>query len=267
MHPTSGVNIAKCKSPIATGIFSDFGLKRLAEWRVWFSGNFSKPSRAGEVRADGFGKHGTRTQCTASTAGAKFAHAAGFEKFPSAFLPLVRGAYTCAAASVVSAAFVFVSAGVVAPVANAQVQTPEAGLPSPAVAKRLKTLESELRCLVCQNQTLAESPAGLAGDLRREVRLLVEQGKTDAEVKAFLRARYGDFVLYKPPVDPKTYLLWFGPFGLLLIGAASGWMITRRRHAAKAPPLTAAASSVEQASQQHARALLVEDAHAEDGRK
>jgi cytochrome c-type biogenesis protein CcmH len=149
----------------------------------------------------------------------------------------------------------------------AQVQTPEAGLPSPEVAKRLKTLESELRCLVCQNQTLAESPAGLAGDLRREVRSLVEQGKSDTEIKAFLRARYGDFVLYKPPVDPKTYLLWFGPFGLLLIGAASGWMITRRRPPGNVPTPMAAASRVEQASHQHARALLVEDGNAEDGRK
>jgi len=183
MRPPYRVSIAMCKSLISTGVFSRFGLKMAAEWRVWFS----------------------------------------------VVLPLACGAYTSAAASVVAAAFVFLSAGVVSPVANAQVQTPEAGLPSPEVAKRLKTLESELRCLVCQNQTLAESPAGLAGDLRREVRTLVEQGKSDAEIKAFLRARYGDFVLYKPPVDPKTYLLWFGPFGLLLIGAASGWLVARRR--------------------------------------
>jgi cytochrome c-type biogenesis protein CcmH len=117
----------------------------------------------------------------------------------------------------------------VASTARAQVQSPEAAPATAEVAKRLKTLESELRCLVCQNQTLAESPAGLAGDLRREVRNLVEQGKTDAEVKAFLRARYGDFVLYKPPVDPKTYLLWFGPFALLLVGGLSAAVILRRR--------------------------------------
>jgi cytochrome c-type biogenesis protein CcmH len=126
-------------------------------------------------------------------------------------------------------------------------------------------LESELRCLVCQNQTLAESPAGLAGDLRREVRSLVEQGKGDAEIKAFLRERYGDFVLYKPPVDPKTYLLWFGPFGLLLIGAASGWMVARRRSLAVKGrnQVGEAASTVDISapalSQQRARALLDED--------
>jgi cytochrome c-type biogenesis protein CcmH len=148
---------------------------------------------------------------------------------------------------------------------HAQVQTPELPPPSPEVAKRLKMLESELRCLVCQNQTLAESPAGLAGDLRREVRSLVEQGKGDAEIKAFLRERYGDFVLYKPPVDPKTYLLWFGPFGLLLIGAASGWMVARRRSLAVKGrnQVGEAASTVDISapalSQQRARALLDED--------
>jgi cytochrome c-type biogenesis protein CcmH len=154
--------------------------------------------------------------------------------------------------------------------AHAQVQTPELPPPSPEVAKRLKTLESELRCLVCQNQTLAESPAGLAGDLRREVRSLVEQGKGDAEIKAFLRDRYGDFVLYKPPVDPKTYLLWFGPFGLLIIGGVSGWMIARRRglavngrnqvgEAASTVDISAPASP-----QQRARALLDEDTPEKD---
>ncbi len=116
--------------------------------------------------------------------------------------------------------------------AEAQIQTPEGDLPPPELAQRLKKLESELRCLVCQNQTLAESPAGLAGDLRREVRLLIEQGKTDGEIKTYLQARYGDFVLYKPPVDPKTYLLWFGPFGLLGGGAALMWWMARRRRLA-----------------------------------
>jgi cytochrome c-type biogenesis protein CcmH len=198
----------------------------------------------------------------------------------SVVLPLVCGAYTSAAASVVAAAFVFLSAGVVSPVANAQVQTPETSLPSPEVAKRLKTLESELRCLVCQNQTLAESPAGLAGDLRREVRSLVEQRKSDAEIKAFLRARYGDFVLYKPPVDPKTYLLWFGPFGLLFIGGVSGWMVARRRGLAvkvarqtgEIPSIPAVSQefppqSSPQSSQQRARALLDADAADKDGKK
>jgi cytochrome c-type biogenesis protein CcmH len=112
---------------------------------------------------------------------------------------------------------------------SAQLPTPTQPLPSAELALRLKKLESELRCLVCQNQTLAESPAGLAGDLRREVRLLIDQGKTDDEIKTYLQARYGDFVLYKPPVDRKTWVLWFGPFALLGIGACAAWLIARRR--------------------------------------
>jgi cytochrome c-type biogenesis protein CcmH len=109
-------------------------------------------------------------------------------------------------------------------------QTPTPAMPpmNPELELRLKKLETELRCLVCQNQTLAESPAGLAGDLRREVRLLAESGKNDSEIKAHLKARYGDFVLYKPELDPKTWLLWFGPFGLLAGGALLVVTINRR---------------------------------------
>jgi cytochrome c-type biogenesis protein CcmH len=94
---------------------------------------------------------------------------------------------------------------------------------------RLKSLEEELRCLVCQNQTLADSTAPLAQDLRREVRELAEQGKSDAEIKQYLVARYGDFVLYKPPVKPTTWLLWFGPFAFLLGGAVIWFVVLRRR--------------------------------------
>lgn len=83
---------------------------------------------------------------------------------------------------------------------------------------RYKALASELRCLVCQNQSLADSDAGLANDLRVEVYKLMQQGHSDAEVKDFLVARYGDFVLYKPPVKPSTWLVWYGPFALLLLG-------------------------------------------------
>jgi len=83
---------------------------------------------------------------------------------------------------------------------------------------RYKHLIAELRCLVCQNQSLADSDAGLAHDLRREVWELVDKGKSDSEVKEFLVARYGDFVLYNPPVKPSTYILWFGPFVLLGVG-------------------------------------------------
>jgi cytochrome c-type biogenesis protein CcmH len=98
-----------------------------------------------------------------------------------------------------------------------------------ALEARLKTLSEELRCLVCQNQTLADSTAPLAEDLRREVRELAEQGKTDAEIKQYLVARYGDFVLYKPPVKPTTWILWFGPFAFLLGGGLLWFVVLRRR--------------------------------------
>jgi cytochrome c-type biogenesis protein CcmH len=98
-----------------------------------------------------------------------------------------------------------------------------------ALEARLKALSEELRCLVCQNQTLADSTAPLAEDLRREVRELAQQGKTDAEIKQYLVARYGDFVLYKPPVKPTTWILWFGPFAFLLGGALLWFVVLRRR--------------------------------------
>lgn len=83
---------------------------------------------------------------------------------------------------------------------------------------RYKNLISEIRCLVCQNQSLADSDAGLANDLRVEVYKLIDQGQTDTEVIDFLVTRYGDFVLYSPPVKPSTWLLWYGPFALLALG-------------------------------------------------
>ena len=98
-----------------------------------------------------------------------------------------------------------------------------------ALDARLKNLEGDLRCLVCQNQSLADSNAPLADDLRREVRALAVAGKSDDEIKAFLVARYGDFVLYDPPVKRITWLLWFGPFVLLGCGALIWWAILRRR--------------------------------------
>jgi len=99
----------------------------------------------------------------------------------------------------------------------------------PALDARLKKLEEELRCLVCQNQSLADSNAPLAEDLRREVRALAASGKNDEQIKEFLVARYGDFVLYDPPVKRITWLLWFGPFVLLAGGVGIWWMVARRR--------------------------------------
>ena len=94
---------------------------------------------------------------------------------------------------------------------------------------RLKRLEAELRCLVCQNQTLADSNAPLAEDLRREVRALATSGKSDEEIRQYLVARYGDFVLYKPPLQRNTWLLWLGPFALLVGGGIIWYAILRRR--------------------------------------
>src|SRR5215218_11022329 len=99
-----------------------------------------------------------------------------------------------------------------------QVQTEDTPSDDPAVEARLAKLSHELRCLQCQNQTLADSPAGLAADLRREIREQMKAGKSDQEIIAFLTARYGDFILYRPRVTYATYLLWFGPFVLLLAG-------------------------------------------------
>ena len=98
-----------------------------------------------------------------------------------------------------------------------------------ALDARLRKLEEELRCLVCQNQSLADSSAPLAEDLRREVRQLAVAGKSDDEIKQYLVARYGDFVLYRPPVKRTTWLLWFGPFVLLAAGGVIWWLIARRR--------------------------------------
>src|SRR5439155_26380119 len=88
----------------------------------------------------------------------------------------------------------------------------------PQIEQRMKNLTEQLRCLVCQNETLADSRADLAEDLRKEIREQMQQGKSDQEVIAFLTQRYGDFVLYKPPVKATTYPLWFGPFVLLIAG-------------------------------------------------
>lgn len=99
----------------------------------------------------------------------------------------------------------------------------------PAAEARLKHLAVELRCLVCQNQTLADSNAPLAEDLRREVREMIAKNMSDQEIIEFLTARYGDFVLYRPPLKATTTLLWVGPFVLLTIGATALVMTLRRR--------------------------------------
>ncbi len=99
----------------------------------------------------------------------------------------------------------------------------------PQTETRMLAISEELRCLVCQNESLAGSRSDLAMDLRREIRGLIKQGKSDQEVRDFLVSRYGDFVLYRPPVKPTTWLLWGGPFVLLATGLAGLIVFLRRR--------------------------------------
>ncbi len=99
----------------------------------------------------------------------------------------------------------------------------------PVVEQRLIAISGEMRCLVCQNESLAGSHADLAQDLRRELRVMIKDGKTDAEIKAFMVSRYGDFVLYRPPFKPLTWMLWLGPFLLMIFGVAALLRHLRRR--------------------------------------
>jgi len=99
----------------------------------------------------------------------------------------------------------------------------------PVLEERVMKLSKELRCLVCQNETLADSRADLANDLRREIREQMKAGKSDKEIIAYLTDRYGKFILYNPPVDPTTYLLWFGPFVFLLAGLALLFRYVKQR--------------------------------------
>jgi len=111
----------------------------------------------------------------------------------------------------------------------------------PKIEQRMKNLTEQLRCLVCQNETLADSRADLAEDLRKQIREQIKAGKSDQEILAFLTERYGDFVLYKPPVKKTTYLLWFGPFVLLIAGTGVLYRyLKKRREMIQEKPLTAA---------------------------
>jgi len=125
----------------------------------------------------------------------------------------------------------------------------------PALEKRVMALSEELRCLVCQNQTIAESNAGLAVDLKTQIREQLSAGKSDRDILDYMVARYGDFVLYRPPVKASTVLLWFGPF--VLLAAALGFLvmhIRRRRVLLEAP--------AELTEAEHARAQrLLRDDH------
>lgn len=109
----------------------------------------------------------------------------------------------------------------------------------PVLEKRMVGLAEKLRCLVCQNESLASSHAELAEDLRREVREQMRKGMSDQEIVDYLVARYGDFVLYEPPMKSYTVLLWFGPFALLLIGlGVLGYQLRKRRETVVEPQLS-----------------------------
>jgi len=119
------------------------------------------------------------------------------------------------------------------------------------VEKRMVAISDELRCLVCQNESLSGSHAELAQDLRREIRKMIAEGKTDKEILDFMVARYGDFVRYRPPLKPTTWLLWGGPFVLLAGGLAALIAFLRRRATEIAAP--------ELSEEEHRRAAALLD--------
>lgn len=124
----------------------------------------------------------------------------------------------------------------------------------PVVEARMLKISEELRCLVCQNESLASSRSDLAGDLRQEVRGLIRQNRSDSEIKTYLVERYGDYVLYRPEIKPLTWALWFGPFALLVLAAWSLWRYLRQRQQQlpqDEPPL-------DEAQRQRAQRLLGE---------
>jgi cytochrome c-type biogenesis protein CcmH len=122
----------------------------------------------------------------------------------------------------------------------------------PVVEQRLLAISEEMRCLVCQNESLSASRSELAQDLRRELRTLIRQGKNDAEIRDFMVARYGDFVLYRPRVTPMTWALWFGPF--LLMGAAVAVLFVFLRQRSGA--LSAQQEPMSEEEMKHVEAML-----------
>jgi cytochrome c-type biogenesis protein CcmH len=124
----------------------------------------------------------------------------------------------------------------------------------PVLEAQVLRIAAELRCLVCQNETIAASHADLAVDLRKQIRLQLQQGRSERQILDFMVQRYGDFVLYRPPVRSDTWLLWGGPFVLLGVALLGLVLNIRRRRARAAAPLQAADSA-------RARRLLGEEPH------
>jgi cytochrome c-type biogenesis protein CcmH len=118
---------------------------------------------------------------------------------------------------------------------NVAVASAATGAPTPEEQERLQALGSQLRCLVCQNQTIADSTAGLAADLRDTVREQIRAGKSDQAIKQYMVERYGEFILYDPPFSLGNALLWTAPFLLALVGAWLVWRVWRRRESVNPP--------------------------------
>lgn len=123
---------------------------------------------------------------------------------------------------------------------------------NPEIEQRMNKLAEDLRCLVCQNESLAGSRADLAEDLRREIREQMQAGKNDKEVVDYLTSRYGDFVLYKPPFKPETLLLWLGPALFIAIGGTVWFVTLRRRRNLQTP-------QIDEAARRQAAELLAEN--------
>lgn len=115
----------------------------------------------------------------------------------------------------------------------------ESTITDPVLEKRMAALTSELRCLVCQGESLADSHSDFAKDMRSKILTLMQQGKSDKEITDFLVQRYGDFILFRPPLNSTTVLLWFGPLMFLIVGAGVLlFNLVRRRRRAHAAPLS-----------------------------
>jgi cytochrome c-type biogenesis protein CcmH len=108
-------------------------------------------------------------------------------------------------------------------------QGPAASVPDATLDAHVLALAAQLRCIVCQNESLADSQAPLAADLREQIRRQLREGRSDEQIRAYMTERYGDFVLYEPPLSARTWLLWFGPLLMLAIGGLALWRVLRAR--------------------------------------